>query len=182
MYFESEKIPREIIVACTNISSQLHSRNIALQGTRIVIGEAKAIALRSAKDSIIGIVSISSTQLDSDKKTPIRSEIKRFVTYSSWIGFIAAVILVIVSKYSFMHDTITSFVYGATAIIAFTPKGFITLLSIVKRMSMNRIKNNPSTTFTITEKGLEFLSQVTTLTTDVSAIIDRSSRTVSQIW
>ncbi|KAF7719535.1 Uncharacterized protein PECH_001531 [Penicillium ucsense] len=127
----------------------LESRNVALMGTMVTNGSAMGIVVLTGKDSVMGHITVSSTDVK-EEPTLIQKEITRFVKIIvcltvflaalllfSWVGWLR------VKHYGFMNVVaMLNDVMGC--VVAFIPEGMpvgvaLTLMKIASRMKKNNI-------------------------------------------
>ncbi|KAH9857520.1 aminophospholipid-transporting P-type ATPase [Lenzites betulinus] len=153
--------------------------NLLFNSTLVVNGEGWGVVVRTGDHTLIGQIA-ALTGTESGKKSPLASEIGRFVMMVSAIAIVFAVVFFVVgitTAYKGKGEQTVTF--AVSILVAFVPEGLPSVVTLLLSIAAKRMAAQNVLVKDL--QGVETLG-LTLLATDKTGTLTRNQMTVTNLW
>ncbi len=171
---ESEPQLRKLECTHDNI---LESRNMVFSGTLVQSGDGKALVYGTGMETQIGKI-VQLTKETKDVETPIRKELKHFISVISSIALILGALFFIVSLLM-GKQIIGSLIFAIGIIVANVPEGLLPTVTLALSMASRRMAKKNALIKNL--ESVETLGSTTVICTDKTGTITQNRMKVTTL-
>ncbi|SCZ89305.1 BZ3500_MvSof-1268-A1-R1_Chr1-1g01094 [Microbotryum saponariae] len=184
---EAEPQKRVVVPEGDKAKRAAEAQNLLFNTTLVVSGEAWGVCIRTGDNTFIGsIASLTSNQ--SEKKSPLATEIDRFVKLLSSVAIFTAILFFIVGITTvYKGQAAATVTFAITILVAWIPEGLpatVTLLLSIaaQRMAKRQVLVKDLQGVEVTYRKSGTLGSLTMLATDKTGTLTRNQMTVTNVW
>ncbi len=153
-------------------------KNMLFTGTYILKGNAKAVAVKTGKHTVMGEISSSLLEVE-EEETQLYKDID---SLSKTISFVAVVIILLFMLAGYMKglNTIELFLLGVTLAVAAIPEGLTTVLTIILALTTREMAKNNALVRRLST--VDALGRVDIVATDKTGTITAGKVKLVYVW
>ncbi|KDE09552.1 hypothetical protein MVLG_00448 [Microbotryum lychnidis-dioicae p1A1 Lamole] len=177
---EAEPQKRVVVPQGDKAKRAAEAQNLLFNTTLVVSGEAWGVCIRTGDNTFIGsIASLTSNQ--SEKKSPLATEIDRFVKLLSSVAIFTAILFFIVGITTvYKGQAAATVTFAITILVAWIPEGLPATVTLLLSIAAQRMAKRQVLVKDL--QGVETLGSLTMLATDKTGTLTRNQMTVTNVW
>ncbi|KAI9228833.1 MAG: hypothetical protein DHS80DRAFT_14923 [Piptocephalis tieghemiana] len=160
-------------------ANPLEASNLAFNGTLVVAGEGYGLIVRTGDGTVLGQIA-GLTAGEKKKKSPLSSEINRFVKIIASIAIFTAILFFILGIIISGGDAGSTLTFAIGIFVAWVPEGLPATVTMLLTIAAKRMAGRNVLVKDL--QGVETLGAITLLATDKTGTLTRNQMTVTTIW
>jgi sodium/potassium-transporting ATPase subunit alpha len=155
----------------------IRSRNMLFSGSLVQSGDAKAIVCRTGMDTEIGNI-VALTKATVEVETPIRRELKHFITIISAIAIVLGILFFVVSV-AIGRGELASLIFAIGIIVANVPEGLLPTVTLALTMASKRMASKNALIKNL--ESVETLGSTTVICSDKTGTLTQNRLSVQAL-
>ncbi len=155
----------------------IRSRNMLFSGSLVQSGDAKAIVCRTGMDTEIGNI-VALTKATGEVETPIRRELKHFITIISAIAIVLGILFFVISV-AIGRGELASLIFAIGIIVANVPEGLLPTVTLALTMASKRMASKNALIKNL--ESVETLGSTTVICSDKTGTLTQNRLSVQTL-
>ena len=176
---ESLPVNRSENIETRHIDTVSECRNLVFAGTSITGGEAKAVVYGTGKQTQIGMITETTTQIKREKST-LEIQIQRITKILAIFAVTIGILAFCVSVFLTDIEVNEALIFAIGMIVANVPEGLMPTVSLSLALSVQRMAKKNA--LVRKQSAVETLSTTTVICTDKTGTLTQNAIVAKKIW